>query len=70
MQFKVKLMSDNGALESGVVAGYPVIDVRVSMTGGDYHPVDSSELAFKTAGSMAFQAAMERAVVVVVASLQ
>jgi elongation factor G len=50
-----------GALESGVVAGYPVIDVRVTLTGGDYHPVDSSEMAFKTAGSMAFQQAMEHA---------
>ena len=50
-----------GALESGVVAGYPVIDVRVTLTGGDYHPVDSSEMAFKTAGSMAFQQAMEKA---------
>jgi elongation factor G len=49
------------ALESGVVAGYPVIDVKVSLLGGDYHPVDSSEMAFKTAGSMAFQAAMDRA---------
>ncbi len=49
------------ALESGVVAGYPVIDVRVTLKGGDYHNVDSSEMAFKTAGSMAFQAAMERA---------
>jgi elongation factor G len=49
------------ALESGVVAGYPVIDVKVTLTGGDYHQVDSSEMAFKTAGSMAFQAAMEKA---------
>ncbi|MBI2723903.1 MAG: elongation factor G [Chloroflexi bacterium] len=49
------------ALESGVLAGYPVIDVRVILTGGDYHDVDSSEMAFKTAGSMAFQAAMDRA---------
>jgi elongation factor G len=49
------------ALESGVLGGYPVIDVLVRLTGGDYHPVDSSEMAFKTAGSMAFQAAMERA---------
>nr|MBF6600082.1 elongation factor G [Dehalococcoidia bacterium] len=49
------------ALESGVVAGYPVIDVRVTLVGGDYHPVDSSEMAFKTAGSMAFQAAMDKA---------
>jgi elongation factor G len=49
------------ALESGVVAGYPVIDVRATLLGGDYHPVDSSEMAFKTAGSMAFQAAMDKA---------
>jgi elongation factor G len=49
------------ALESGTVAGYPVIDVRVMLTGGDYHQVDSSEMAFKTAGSMAFQGAMEKA---------
>ncbi|MEX0751002.1 MAG: elongation factor G [Dehalococcoidia bacterium] len=49
------------ALESGMVAGYPVIDVRVTLVGGDYHPVDSSEMAFKTAGSMAFQQAMDRA---------
>jgi elongation factor G len=50
-----------GALESGVVAGYPVIDVRVTLLGGDYHNVDSSEMAFKTAGSLAFKAAMEKA---------
>jgi elongation factor G len=49
------------ALESGIVAGYPVIDVLVRLVGGDYHQVDSSEMAFKTAGSMAFQAAMEKA---------
>ncbi len=49
------------ALESGVLGGYPVIDVKVTLVGGDYHNVDSSEMAFKTAGSMAFQAAMERA---------
>ncbi len=49
------------ALESGVLAGYPVIDVRTTLLGGDYHDVDSSEMAFKTAGSMAFQAAMEKA---------
>ncbi len=50
-----------GALESGVLAGYPVVDVRVILLGGDYHQVDSSEMAFKTAGSMAFQAAMDKA---------
>jgi elongation factor G len=49
------------ALESGVLGGYPVIDVRVHLQGGDYHEVDSSEMAFKTAGSMAFQNAMEKA---------
>jgi elongation factor G len=49
------------AAESGVLAGYPVVDVRVILTGGDYHQVDSSEMAFKTAGSMAFQNAMEKA---------
>jgi elongation factor G len=49
------------AAESGVLAGYPVVDVRVILTGGDYHQVDPSEMAFKTAGSMAFQNAMERA---------
>jgi elongation factor G len=49
------------AIESGVLAGYPVIDVRCTLIGGDYHDVDSSEMAFKTAGSMAFQAAMDKA---------
>jgi elongation factor G len=49
------------ALESGVLGGYPVIDCRATLIGGDYHDVDSSEMAFKTAGSMAFQAAMEKA---------
>jgi elongation factor G len=49
------------ALERGAQAGYPVIDVKVTLTGGDYHDVDSSEMAFKTAGSMAFQSAMEKA---------
>ena len=41
--------------ESGVIAGYPLIDVRVTMVDGSYHDVDSSEMAFKIAGSMAFK---------------
>ncbi len=49
------------AMECGVVAGYPVIDVRVKLIDGSYHEVDSSELAFRVAGSMAFRKAMERA---------
>jgi elongation factor G len=43
------------ALENGVVAGYPVVDVKVTLYDGTYHDVDSSEIAFKIAGSMAFQ---------------
>ncbi len=49
------------ALESGIIAGYPVIDVEVTLFDGSYHPVDSSELAFKTAGSMAVKDAVRRA---------
>jgi elongation factor G len=49
------------AMESGVLAGYPVVDVRASLVDGSYHEVDSSELAFKVAGSMAFKNAMQRA---------
>jgi translation elongation factor EF-G len=41
--------------ESGVLAGYPMIDVKVTMVDGSYHDVDSSEMAFKIAGSMAFK---------------
>jgi elongation factor G len=48
------------ALESGVIAGFPVVDVRVTLTGGSYHEVDSSEPAFKMAGSMAVRNAVER----------
>ena len=47
------------ALASGVLAGYPTVDVRVTLVDGQYHDVDSSELAFKTAGSMAFKKAAE-----------
>ena len=49
------------AMESGVLAGYPVVDVRVILVEGSYHDVDSSEMAFKIAGSMAFKNAMQRA---------
>ncbi len=49
------------AMESGTLAGYPVVDVRVSLVDGSYHDVDSSEMAFKVAGSMAFKAALQRA---------
>jgi elongation factor G len=49
------------AMESGILAGYPVVDVRVSLVDGSYHDVDSSEIAFKVAGSMAFKSAMQRA---------
>jgi elongation factor G len=45
------------AAEGGVIAGYPVVDVKVSLIEGSYHEVDSSEMAFKIAGSMAFKAA-------------
>ena len=49
------------AMESGVLSGYPVVDVRVYLVDGSYHDVDSSEMAFKVAGSMAFKNAMQRA---------
>jgi elongation factor G len=49
------------ALESGVLAGYPVIDVKVSLVDGSYHPVDSSEMAFKVAGSMGVKECVRRA---------
>ncbi len=49
------------AMDSGILAGYPVVDIRVYLVDGSYHDVDSSEMAFKIAGSMAFKTAMQRA---------
>lgn len=49
------------ALDSGVIAGYPVVDVLARLVDGSYHEVDSSEMAFKIAGSMAFKAGFQRA---------
>ena len=50
-----------GALQAGVLAGYPVVDVKVTLYDGSYHEVDSSEMAFKIAGSMAFKEAAKEA---------
>ena len=50
-----------GALQAGVLAGYPVVDVKVTLYDGSYHEVDSSEMAFKIAGSMAFKEACREA---------
>ena len=50
-----------GAMQAGVLAGYNVVDVKVTLYDGSYHEVDSSEMAFKIAGSMAFKNAMRRA---------
>jgi elongation factor G len=49
------------AMENGILAGYNVVDVKVTLNGGSYHEVDSSEMAFKIAGSMAFKEAMRKA---------
>ena len=50
-----------GAMQAGVLAGYPVVDCKVTLYDGSYHEVDSSEMAFKIAGSMAFKEAMRKA---------
>ena len=50
-----------GAMQSGILAGYNVVDVKVTLYDGSYHDVDSSEMAFKIAGSMAFKEAMRKA---------
>ena len=50
-----------GAMQAGVLAGYNVVDVRVELYDGSYHEVDSSEMAFKIAASMAFKEAMRKA---------
>jgi elongation factor G len=49
------------AMETGVVGGYPMVGIRATVYDGSYHPVDSSEMAFKIAGSMAFKAAAQKA---------
>jgi len=49
------------ALENGILAGYPMVDIKVELTDGSYHEVDSSEMAFKIAGSMAFKEGAKRA---------
>jgi len=50
-----------GAIELGILAGYPIVDVKVSLYDGSYHEVDSDEMAFKIAGSMAFKEAARKA---------
>ena len=50
-----------GAMQAGILAGYPVVDCKVTLYDGSYHEVDSSEMAFKIAGSMAFKEAMKKA---------
>ena len=54
-------MPVSGAMQNGVLAGYNVVDVKVTLYDGSYHEVDSSDMAFKIAGSMAFKEAMRKA---------
>ena len=49
------------SLDSGILAGYPVIDVKVELIDGSYHDVDSNEMAFKIAGSMAMKEGLKKA---------
>ena len=58
---KPTLQGIEGALERGVLAGYPLVDVKITLYDGSFHDVDSSEVAFKVAGSMALQDATEKA---------
>ncbi|WP_455129773.1 elongation factor G [Pseudoramibacter alactolyticus] len=58
------------AMQNGVVAGYPVIDVRATVYDGSYHEVDSSEMAFKVAGSMAFKNGMRKAAPVIMEPME
>ena len=48
-------------MSSGVLAGYPVVDIKVALVHGSYHEVDSSDMAFKIAGSLAFKSAVQKA---------
>jgi elongation factor G len=57
-------MGVRGAMEDGVLAGFPIVDVKVALFDGSYHDVDSNENAFKIAGSLAFKAAADKAKVV------
>src|SRR3546814_16138885 len=57
------------ALDAGVLAGYPTVDVRAVLTDGKYHDVDSSAMAFKIAGAMAFKEALRKAKPVLLAPI-
>lgn len=58
------------AMESGILAGYPITDIGITVVDGSYHPVDSSELAFKVAGSMALKKAMEQGNAIILEPVQ